>query len=276
MLKPLLFFSVVAVAVLLNACSPGSQSEESEEVKDPLNGYTFLWDFTLPREIKYEYEMTSITSESFGRNDESYMIKKMTTGDFIVKSSGDQKADVSIVNAEEVLFSLSEDGSWSPAKPMPVNRLEIGSLKQYSRFEDPRLDAVWDAFLPLPLEELDVNESYELKMRLPVSMEGGKYVHGKNSLTFAGYETILGTKCIKLKGEIDVSDIDPLEFGGTYEHSLEGEGTYYFSADDHMFVQVNAEIILKRLVDSGEVADAKNDLYMKSEITDAFKITLKK
>lgn len=263
------------VALLFTACAADPKTNEDSSESDPLNGYNFLWDFNGNKEFRYDYDMTSVTTESRAKEEEPYTIKEQTVGDFLVKSKGNREASVSIQNVLKTMFSQTEEGDWSPAKPRSSNAMDIGVLKQYSKFENERLDAVWDAFLPLPMEEIKEGETYSLKMKIPVTMENRKYVRGTNQLTFDGYETILGKKCIKLQGTIDVSELDPIEFSGIYEHSLMGTGVYYFSPEDHCFVQADVELKLRLFVDSSEESDPMGQFYVNAEYTDVFKIRMK-
>ncbi|MFT6503808.1 MAG: hypothetical protein ACJASQ_003946 [Crocinitomicaceae bacterium] len=266
----IILFSLFLIASCSSPEKPGIEEEVIEKMK-----YDFLWDFREIETFKYSYEVTSIENEALVRGEEGYSIKTEIIGDMIVDSHGDWTASISIEDGSKTLFSLTDDGKWSPAKPQIISKSQIGKLTQYSKFNDSRLDALWDAYLPLPLEEIEIGQKYKLIMTMPVSLEDNKYIRGQNVLTFMGYETIQNRKCVVLAGKIDVSQQDELEFEGEYSHSLKGTGMYYFDTKDHIYVGADVEITLSRKVDSGPKEDVKEDLFLESQIIETFKIRLK-
>lgn len=267
-------FSLILCSIFLMAsCSSSEKPGNDEEIKEKLK-YNFLWDFSVIDTFKYSYEITSIENEALTRGEKNYSIKTEIIGDLIVDSHGDYEASISVQNGSKTMFSLTDEGDWSPAKPQIISKSEIGKLTQYSKFNNPRLDALWDAYLPLPLEEIKIGEEYSLNTTMPVSIEDNKYVRGQNTLTFIGYETIHNRECAVLKGEIDVSEQDSLEFEGKYIHFMKGTGTYFFDTKDHIFVSAFVEITLDRVIDSGLKDDTKEDLFMHSLLTETFRIEL--
>lgn len=268
-------FSLIVLGLFLVAsCSSSDKPGTDEEVNGKLK-YDFLWDFSEIETFTYTYEVISIENEALTRGEEGYSIKTEIIGDLVVDSHGDYEASISIQDGNKTMFSLTDDGEWSPAKPQIISKSEIGKLTQSSRFNDSRLDALWDAYLPLPLEEIKTGEEYRLIMTMPASVEDNKYIRGQNVLTFRGHETIQNRKCVVLTGNINVSQQDELEFEGEYSHSLKGTGTYYFDTKDHIYVGADVEITLSRKVDSGPQEDIKEDLFFESQILETFKIRLK-
>lgn len=265
MLK-LIAISVVFISLISCKNEPKSNAQQTEFDK------SFLWNFTEIKDSRYSYEMTSIDEETFAKDTESQTIKTEIIGDLVVSSRGDRTAALLISNAEKTIFSHTDKGEWSPANPLALGESFVGELNQNSMFHEDRLDAIWNAYLPLPLDEITEGESYKLTMNLPVGIESFKYVNGFNTLTFKGYKTIQNRKCIVLEGNIDVAEVDDLDFKGKYEHSMKGKGTYYFDAKEHIFVQADVEITVDRQVES---ADEKAGLYINRNITEKFSLLLK-
>lgn len=275
MIKLISFIALVITFYLFYSCSESSNKSLNKAKEDPLKGYMFLWNFSGIKETKYNYELIKETTETYEKGTAPYSIKESTIGDLIVSSNGNRNATVYVSNVENTFYSLTDENEWSPAAPRSISQLKIGDLKQYSRFEHEGLDVFWDAFLPLPLEEIKKGEQYKLKMKIPVNIEQFKYVRGTNTLTFSEYKTINNKKCVVLKGEIDVSDADKLDFQGVYKNSLKGHGTYIFDPEDHVFVNAEVEITSESYIDNTEVKDQSKKIFMNSTIKQTFKISLK-
>ncbi|MGB1040335.1 MAG: hypothetical protein ACPGVD_05645 [Flavobacteriales bacterium] len=257
--------------MLLTSCNVEPKKSSKKTVFD----YNFLWNFSEPKYISYSYEMTSIDTETYVRDSAPHTIKTEIVGDMVITSQGKRTGTLSTVNLTKTIYDFTDKGEWSPAKPQSIGTNIVGELKQYSQFNNTRLDAIWDAYLPLPLEEIKEGESYELSMKLPEGMENNKYVRGFNTLTFKGYETIQNRKCIVLTGNIEVKDSDELEFEGEVTHYMTGNGTYYFDPKEHIYVKAEVETTLVRKVDSGIGEDIKKDLFLDRTINETFKIELK-
>ena len=263
------FTSIILILVLLVSCSG------EPKPKKTVNDFNFLWNFSESKYLTYSYEMTSIDKETYVRDSAPHTMKTEIIGDMVITSQGNRTGVLSTVNLTKTISNLTDKGEWSYAEPRPLNNSIVGELTQYSQFNNTRLDALWDAYLPLPLEEIKEGESYKLRMSLPEGMENNKYVHGFNTLTFKGYETIQNRKCIVLTGVIEVKDADELEFEGEHIHFITGTGTYYFDPKEHIYVKAEVKITLVRKVDSGIKEDVKKDLFLDRTINEAFKIELK-
>jgi len=254
------------------ACTGGPRKPIAKNGKN----VKFEWDFS--REKKFVYTFHQTVNNEMVHTKGGAVDKMHMTGDgfLTVKVKANKLADV--ILSDILLKSINYDQDGKPTKEdemeLPTNVAQ--DMKPDGSFGERNVDLLFGILLPLPLKTLNTGESDKIALQIPFNANGSVlFSKGFNTLTFKGYESLLGRTCAVFKGIIDISDFKvPEELYGEYENYSTGEATYYFDTDARCYVGADIHWVMNAIMDSKSNDETHSGMYMDSKSDNVFEIRL--
>lgn len=210
----------------------------------PTSAPSFEWDFDNPKKFIYSFQQTVEAENIMGQTPIHSSI--IANGLLTVKVKENQLADVSLTKTKGAMVYYKEDGSPRDTLHQQFPTIVVQDMQSNGQFKSFSKDNPFDVLFPLPLENLQEGETYQLPMKIPFNANGSPLqVEGFNTLTFIGYQMIEGRNCAVLEGIVQIDQLEvPEELEGEYASSTTGRGLHYFDVENHYYVGTDLELTM--------------------------------
>jgi len=233
------------------------------------------WDFSDDALHAFDYYQEVVMQVQMMMMDENAENRMVGEGTVLLQSAGDRTA-MFVMKDMNLQMTSSVDGQNQTLPPMP----ETPPVRMPGVTEDGRMPGAESSaellvrfLFPLPDKPLDVGQSADVPMSMPMGTTGGVLpVTGRMRITLDGYVTIDGQTCARLVTDTDISTIDvPKGMEGTYLFALKGKGVLYFDLDRRSFVSGTLALMMSMRV-ATPIPEAMRELAGDSDVPDVMRM----
>lgn len=185
--------------------------------------------------------------------------------DLVLMPVSDSMAELSLTNLELVTRRYGTDGRISDSTNLKPNPITLRYLNSLGQITDSTVENTYRFLMPLPNGPLFEGESSTIEHTMPLTYgKNALELKGTNTLTFNGFDTLLGRHCVVINGLIDITQPNFNDSTGSYFGFTKGKATYYFDSSKGLFI--GADLKLTMMVHTIPVgADSSQMTHLENE-----------